>query len=52
VAAISEDDSRLPVGDDATADLGGHLIVLPDVCAVVALGFLQSGTAHRDWVRQ
>ena len=38
VAAICQDDAGLSVGDDAAADLGGHLIVLPDVCAVVAHG--------------
>ena len=38
VTLISQDDTRLPLGDDSAADLGGHLIVLPDVCAVVAHG--------------
>lgn len=38
VAAIRQDDAGLPVGDDAATDFGGHLIVLPDVCAVVAHG--------------
>ncbi|MNV74587.1 hypothetical protein D3C71_1678180 [compost metagenome] len=36
VSAISQDDAGLTVGDDLSANLGGHLIVLPDVCAVVA----------------
>ena len=51
VASISQDDAGLPVGDDAAANLGGHLIVLPDVCAVVAHGFLQSSAALRDRTR-
>lgn len=42
VAAIRKDDSGLSVGDDTAAYLGRHLIVLPDVCAVVVNGFLQS----------
>lgn len=36
VSAIRQDDTGLAVGDDAPADFGGYLIVLPDVCAVVA----------------
>lgn len=52
VAPISQDDARLAVGDNAAADLGGHLIVLPDVCEVVAHGVLQSGAALRDRMRQ
>lgn len=41
VAAISQDDAGLSVGDDAAANFGGHLIVLPDVFTVVAHGVLQ-----------
>ena len=48
VAAISQDDARLSVGDDAPADLGRYLIVLPDVYAVVTHGFLRLGAALRD----
>jgi hypothetical protein len=47
VAAIFQDDTRLAVGYDEAADFGRHLIVLPDVCAVVAHGFLQSDAALR-----
>lgn len=38
VATISQDDAGFIVGYDAAADFSGHLIVLPDVCAVVAHG--------------
>lgn len=38
IAPIGKDDARLVVGDDAAADFGGHLIVLPNVFAVVAHG--------------
>lgn len=38
VATISQDDAGLTLGDDAAADFSGHLIVLPDVCAVMAHG--------------
>lgn len=43
VSAIRQDDAGLAVGDYTTADFGRHLIVLPDVCVVVAHGLLQSG---------
>jgi len=45
VAAICQDDAGLAVGYDAAADFGRHLIVLPDVRAVVAHAFLRSGAA-------
>lgn len=48
VAAISQDYAGLTVCDYAAANFGGHLIVLPDVCAVVAHRFLQSDAALRD----
>lgn len=51
VAAICQNDARLPVGDDATTDLGGNLVVLTHVCAVVAHGYLQSGAALVGWRR-
>lgn len=51
VAAIRQDDTRLPIGDDPAADFGGHLIVLPDVLAVVGHGFLQLGDAFRFRMR-
>lgn len=38
VATIGQDDTELPVGYYAAADFSGHLIMLPDVCAVVAHG--------------
>lgn len=38
VASISQDDAGLAVGGNSTTYLGGHLVVLPDVCAVVAHG--------------
>lgn len=38
VTTVGQDYTGLTVGDDATANFGGHLIVLPDVCAVVAHG--------------
>ncbi len=52
MTAICQDDTGLSVGDDAAANLGGHLIVLPNVFAVVAHGFLQSGAALHNWWRQ
>lgn len=52
MTAVGEDYAGLPVGDDAAADFGRHLIVLPNVCAVVAHGFLRSGAALRDRMRR
>lgn len=48
MASICQDDAGLAVGDDAAADFGGHLVMLPNVFAVVAHEFLQSGAALRD----
>ena len=51
VAAIRQDDAGLTVGDDSAADFGGHLIVLPDVCAVVGHSFLHACAALRGRMR-
>lgn len=55
VATISQDETELPLRDDAATDLDGHLVVLPNVLAVVvAHGYLHACAALRGriWWRE